>query len=103
VLCDITTRQGNRTTSTTYLVRRLAADFGVGFEVHTLLEGVVYHVLLPGNGILHPQCECRGWERWHHRHLCRHVALCQQIQAEGKLPAPEQRKAAPCTVEFCDP
>jgi hypothetical protein len=85
VLADITTRQGKRTSSCTYVVRRQAGDFGTCFTVTKLLDGTSYDVALRGNGLMYSEWDCRGHQQWGHRTECRHIALCKQIVAEGKL------------------
>jgi hypothetical protein len=85
VLANIATRQGKQTISVTYVVRRQLADFGQGFRVTKLLEGTSYDVALKGNGLAYSECECQGHLRWGHRTECRHIGLCKQIVAEGKL------------------
>lgn len=82
--------------TTTYRVRRLATDFGVGgFEIVKLAAGMVntglvYHVLLDGRK---SKCDCIGCEQHGH---CKHIEALQALLAAEKdqpavMPDPRER------------
>ncbi len=56
-----------------YALRPLLADYGRGFELAKLNadpDAEVYHVNLDGP---RSTCTCLGFERWGHRHPCKHI------------------------------
>jgi hypothetical protein len=104
----VTVGEGEKARKYGYYLEAIPADFGVAFRL-TKLEHQVeagmpdhYHVHLDPRG--RHSCECLGHLRHGHKTVCRHVAACVALVANGKLPgkpatpAPEVAKSCRCTA-----
>jgi hypothetical protein len=78
-----------------YFLKVIPCDFGHGFEL-TKLAGTcatVYHVALDPTAGRH-SCECKGFLRWGHKTLCKHIAGLLALAAAGQFGKPAERQAA---------
>jgi hypothetical protein len=81
--------------SFSYYVSAIPADFGSGYLLERFPGEVEpgapdhYHVNIGSQTGRH-SCECRGWLRWSHRTLRKHVRACLQLHARGLLPTAQQ-------------
>lgn len=75
----VTETQGNKTTEATYLLERIASDYGIAFQVRKIDgEGESYAVFLNQRYGGH-SCEC-PWHNWKgHIKPCRHVEMALEI------------------------
>lgn len=69
--CNLTTK--------TYWLRRIASDFGQGYEVEKIIGGEVYQ-LHASNGTM--TCDCPGGS---YRGQCRHAELVKEANRQGLL------------------
>jgi hypothetical protein len=81
----VTEVQNGKRTEDTYLLERMASDFGTAFSVRKFAEGGdTYDVLLNGPGG-HHSCDCKWGTYKSHVKNCRHVDLCLQALREKKF------------------
>jgi hypothetical protein len=71
-----------------YYVSGIPAAWGVAFHLEKFAadvqegEPACYAVNIGPE----PSCECKGWLRWGHRTLCKHIRSLRQLHGQGRLP-----------------
>ncbi len=80
----VSEKQGDSTTTDTYLLSRQPSDFGIAFPVRKMDEEASYDVCLnaPGGG---HTCDCKWGTYKGHIKPCRHVEMAIQALRERKL------------------
>lgn len=84
--CRVSECDGQRSTLDTYLLERMASDWGAAFAVTKCDEtGEQYDVLLDGN---RSSCTCHWNTLRPNMFACRHIEMALLAVREGKLPLP---------------
>jgi hypothetical protein len=71
--------------ATVYWLEVLEVDFGFAVRLEKFTDGTSYDVNVCLSDPRHSSCECLGFVRWGHRHLCKHISAVVALHNAGRL------------------